>query len=135
MMGCNCFVVKNTSTMPGDAPMKWVVSSDDSDYSMKAIQDTRKLMKAGDSLTVFFPTSGTIGMRTSGASVDAFKQHKQEKYEPLCDEFGVWPLLSCGPVLYQHVTSSFPWAPLSFRSLPIPLPLPLCSLLVHTPCS
>ena len=40
----NVIVVKHSSALPTAEPMKWVVSSDDSDYSMKAIADTKALM-------------------------------------------------------------------------------------------
>jgi nucleotide-binding universal stress UspA family protein len=87
LMGPGCFVVKNSSRMPSAEPMKWVMSSDDSDFAMKAIADTKDLMKEGDTLTVFLPTVGTVGMRTSGSSVDAFKARKEKKYSQMCDEF------------------------------------------------
>jgi hypothetical protein len=40
----NVSVVKHSSALPTAEPMKWVLSSDDSDYSMKAIADTKALM-------------------------------------------------------------------------------------------
>lgn len=33
--------------------MRWLVSTDDSDYSMKAIQEARSLMVEGDTLSIF----------------------------------------------------------------------------------
>ena len=87
LMHGGCFVVKNTSTVPSDKPMKWLVSTDDSDYAMKAIKDTKSLMKEGDTLSVFMPTAGTVGMKTSGSEIDTFKERKTKKYEQMCDDF------------------------------------------------
>ena len=87
LMNGGCFVVKNSSTMPSDEPMKWLVATDDSDYAMKAIKDTKSLMKEGDTLSVFMPTAGTVGMKTSGSTIDTFKARKTAKYEQMCDEF------------------------------------------------
>ena len=87
LMNCGCFVVKNTSRIPDDGPVRWLVSTDDSDYAIKAIKDTKSLMKEGDTLEVFFPTSGTVGMRTAGTEVDSFKARKAAKYEQMCDTF------------------------------------------------
>ena len=52
LMNCGCFVVKNTSRIPDDGPVRWLVSTDDSDYAIKAIKDTKSLMKEGDTLEV-----------------------------------------------------------------------------------
>lgn len=86
LMNGGCFVVKHSSTMPTDEPMKWLVSTDDSDFAMKAIKDTKSLMKEGDTLSIFMPTAGTVGMRTSVASIDAFKARKAHKYGQICGE-------------------------------------------------
>ena len=87
LMHGGCFVVKNTSTVPSEKPMKWLVATDDSDYAMKAIKDTKSLMKDGDTLLVFMPTACTVGMKTSGSEIDTFKERKTRKYEQMCDEF------------------------------------------------
>ena len=76
----NVSVVKHSSALPTAEPMKWVVSSDDSDYSMKAIADTKALMSEGDTLTILFVTSGTVGMSKNGTAIDTFKLLKEKKY-------------------------------------------------------
>jgi nucleotide-binding universal stress UspA family protein len=87
MMTSNVIVVKHSSALPTAEPMKWVVSSDDSDYSMKAIADTKALMSEGDTLTILFVTSGTVGMSKNGTAIDTFKLLKEKKYLQMCDEF------------------------------------------------
>lgn len=87
LMSGGCFVVKNSSKMPTDEPMKWLVATDDSDFAMKAIKDTKSLMKEGDTLSIFMPTAGTVGMKTSGSEIETFKARKTAKYDQMCDEF------------------------------------------------